>query len=848
MDSARWEKIQAVFHEAASRPESERQGFLAACGADAETLAEVRAMLQADGGNTSLLDRGLPEVAYGVLGAPLESFPCEQVGPYRLTKILGQGGMGVVYLAGREDTAAPVAIKFLLHAGMSAPRRDSFAREIKTLAKLKHPFIARLYDAGSLADGTPWFVMEYVEGVPLCDYCRDKKLAVVERLWLFRAVCEAVQYAYRQGIIHRDLKPSNILVEKDGTPRLLDFGVARQLQSREDAAPEPPSALRFGSPAYAPPEWIHDGTVGAYSDVYSLGVILYEMLAGRLPDGAFDTLRPSSRDKADWSDLNALCRKAMHPDAQHRYQSVEELLRDIDHYLRCEPLEARPAAVKYRARKFAKRHRRAAMAASLMTALIAGLVVFYTVRLTKAKNAAVAEAARTQRVEEFMENLFEGGDQEVGPSADLKVVTLLDRGVQKLRVLNGDPKVQAHLYQTLGTVYQSLGMLDQADSLMQASIARLKSVYGPDHEEIAHDLLQLAMLRIDQARLPEAEVLARQTLAMDQRHLPAGSVAIAEATATLGDVLERRGQYEKAIGVLTDAVRLLETAGAPKTDISGARTLLANAHYHLGHYAISDSLNREILAMDQQLHGPRHPDVADDFLNLANIQSDWGHYPEAESYYRQGLDIYRSWYGEKHPSTADIRSYLAQALIAEQRYDEAEPLAKQAFDALDKAFPKTPDPRLAMALRQLGAVAQHRGALRDAEADYSRAASIYQAVYGDQHQTTAIALSNLAGVYLDEGQSARAERLLRDAVQRLSRGLPAGHRNIGVARIRLGRVLLREKRYQEAEAETLAGYTILTSQTGAAPVWLQVARQDLAAIYTALHQPDKAAPFAAPHT
>jgi tetratricopeptide (TPR) repeat protein len=752
--------------------------------------------------------------------------------------------MGVVCLAEREDTGAPVAIKFLLHAGMSAPRREGFSREIKTLAKLKHPYIARLYDAGTLADGTPWFVMEYVEGIRLTDFCRQKDLSIVDRLRLFRAVCEAVQHAYRQGIIHRDLKPSNILVEKDGTPRLLDFGIARQLQNADETE-RSTSGLRFGSVEYAAPEWIRDGLVGAYTDVYSLGVILFEMLAGRLPQVADEhpPEKPSSASsgKAAWGDLDALCLKAINRDFQQRYQSVEELLRDVDHYLKCEPLEARRSGWGYRAGKFVRRNRRAVLAASLVGTLVLGLVVFFTVRLARARNAALAEVARTKRVEKFMEDLFEGGNEEVGPSADLKVVTVIDHGVEKLPALNRDPEVQAHLYQTLGTVYQSLGLLDRADALLHTALERLKSVYGPDHPEVADNLKRLSLLRGDQARFPEAERLAREALAIDRRHLPPGAPELAEDTAVLGKALVTRGRYEEAIGVLNDAIGRASARDVDPAVLLGSRTLLAVAQFHLGHYAAADALNLQILAADRRLHGERHPDVAIDFMNLGNIQYQWGHYPEAEGYFRSAVKITRAWSGPNHPDTADMTSYVAQTLIAEGRYDEAESLERPAMEALQKAYPKGLHPRLAMALDQLGGIAQHRGRLREAEDDYSRMAAIYRAVYGDGDARTAAALSGLAGVYSDEGQSAKAEKLLRDVVRSLSAALPAGHLNIGVARIKLGRVLLREKHYGDAEGESLAGYEIAMKQSNPPAKWLQYAREDLIAVYDALHQPEKAA-------
>src|SRR5215472_4348245 len=257
MDSARYEQIQTIFHDALERPEAERQTFVeAACGSDTELLAEVLNMLDADSRRTSLLDRGLPDAAHETISAPFDPVSSRELGPYRLVRILGEGGMGGVWLPERKDAGNLVAIKFLPHAGLSPARRERFAREIKTLAKLKHPFIARLYDAGTLADGTPWFVMEYVEGVQLTDYCRDEDHPFEARLRLFRKVCEAVQYAHGQEIIHRDLKPSNILVERDGTPRLLDFGIARELQQSDGPGDQTRAGLRFLSPDYAAPEWV----------------------------------------------------------------------------------------------------------------------------------------------------------------------------------------------------------------------------------------------------------------------------------------------------------------------------------------------------------------------------------------------------------------------------------------------------------------------------------------------------------------------------------------------------------------------------------------------------------------
>jgi len=270
MDSIRWERIQSIFHQAVELSEPEQASFLkSACGDDGALLADVLAMVHEDAHGNSLLDHESGHVAHHILDVeapPILS--AEQLGPYRVVRPLGQGGMGVVFLAERQDLGNRVAIKLLRDAWLSPARRERFASEQRMLAQLNHPSIAQLYDADVLTDGTPFFVMEFVEGVPLTDYCTQNKCSLESRLKLFRSVCEAVQYAHAQAVIHRDLKPSNILVKKDGTVRLLDFGIAKQIETL-DPSPDPTmTGLRLMTPAYAAPEQIRGERVGVQSDVY----------------------------------------------------------------------------------------------------------------------------------------------------------------------------------------------------------------------------------------------------------------------------------------------------------------------------------------------------------------------------------------------------------------------------------------------------------------------------------------------------------------------------------------------------------------------------------------------------
>ena len=877
MDSTRWEKIQTLFHEAAARPAPQQRAFLqSACGDDQSLLAEVLALLEEDSRGASLLDRGVAHAAYQMVGDAVHaSIRTKKFGPYRIKEILGEGGMGVVYLAERDDLGNLVAIKVLRDAWFSSARRERFSIEQRILAQLNHHGIARLYDANTLEDGTPWFVMEYVDGVPLTDYCNKNNSTIDERLKLLRLVCEAVQYAHQHALIHRDLKPSNILVKRDGSVRLLDFGIAKQIEELDVPVNQTRTALRLMTPAYAAPEQIRGERTGVQTDVYALGVILYELLAGRLPfdlshktdaeaAAAITTQEPAkpsiaaqdtaentgehahlpAATKAAWSDLDVLCLTAMHKDPARRYQSVEAFIRDVDHYLKGEPLDAQPDSLRYTLGKFANRHWQAVSAAAAVFAIVVGLVIFYTVRLTTARNAALAEAARTQRIQRFMTNLFQGGDPSAGPADDLRVVTLLDRGVKEARSLDAEPAVQAEMYDTLGGIYQKLGKFDQADSLLQSAVATRKSLSGPDSPETAKSILALGSLRDAQAKYDEAEKLIRQALDINTRRLPRNDPAIAKSQLALGKLLEDRGAYTQSIAILEQTAQLYSRPGSSPADLADTLHELANSNYYAGHYEVSDALNQRVLLMYKEIYGDRHPRVADILINLGAVRFDLGHYPEAERYDRQALDIVQAWYGKDNTDTAADLTILARALVFENRFDEATSLLQQSLEIKERKFGKV-HPSVASTLNELGNVASKQGKYDDAERYFTRMADIYRQTYPDGHYLIGIALSNLASVYTALEEWSRAEPLYREAIRIYAEKQGPTHVNVGIARIKLGRTLLRQQRYAEAEAETRAGYDILIAQMDPKVSWLINARKDLVEEYDALKQPGQAAKFRA---
>jgi serine/threonine protein kinase/tetratricopeptide (TPR) repeat protein len=809
------------------------------------------------------------------VGAPLDATSFREFGPYRLKRMLGEGGMGVVWLAERADAGNLVAIKFLPHAGLSPARRERFAREIKTLAKLKHPFIARLYDAGTLADGTPWFVMEFVEGERFGEYCRRPERTVEECLRLFRRVCEAVQYAHGQEIIHRDLKPSNILVEQDGTPRLLDFGIARQLQTLDELTDQTRQGLRFMSPDYAAPEWVRDGTVGFYTDVYSLGVILYEMLTGALPfdrPKGFPERAPnhaaehgpekpsalvsrrsahamagaSSLGRAAWGDLDVLCLTAMHKDANRRYQSAEALIRDIDHFQNSEPLEARPDSLRYTAGKFIRRNREPLSIAALIFALVVGLVIFFTMRLARARDAAVAETARTQRVERFMFNLFEGGDQQAAPSSDLRVATLLGRGAQQAAALNSDPETQVELYETLGGIYLELGNYQKAGQLLRSGLDKAKTAFGPESPKFASALVQLGRWHADQGQYQDAGRLISEGMDIAGRHLPADDPTVLDAKANLARVLLQSGSTQRAIPLLESVIEVKPSGEAGNYVLRESLTALGVAEYYAGHYKTAEAVGRRAVALDTRLLGTLHPKTGAELMNVGTDAAALGQYAEAESLYREGVNILNAWYGPNHPDTATSMAILASTLIQEGKDTEAESLLNQVLKIQERIYGSVHD-RVAFTLDMLGRTAMKRGNPADAQADFSRAVAIDHVLLGDKSPRTAALKVDLADAYILQAKYVEAEDILRKAIPALVQSLPAGDAHIGSAYASLGRALLHLKRYREAETQLTTAYQILEKQPRPPVARIQDVRRDLVTVYDALDEPDKAKQFRTEH-
>ncbi len=865
MDAGRWERVQDIFHGAVALSGAARRAFLdTSCGEDVELRSEVEALLSEDTRPSAVLDGGVAGLVGGILEG---TAPPRSVGPYRIEGVLGEGGMGVVYRARRADLGRRVAVKVLRDAWLSPARRARFEAERRILARLEHPSIARLYDADVLPDGTPWFAMELVDGVPLTDWCARRGSPLRERLAVFRAACEAVAFAQGHAIVHRDLKPSNLLVGEQGALKLLDFGIAKDLDPGEAGPDATRTGLRLMTPAYAAPEQLRGEPPGLHTDVWALGVLLFELLGGRLPfdvrgrsaaeaETAIlrdDPVRPSvlarkgggapvAASRAEWQDLDVICLTALRKDPHRRYPSAEALLRDLDRFLQSRPLEARPDSARYRLRKFVVRHRRQVVAAGLAAAAVAGTALFYAARLSRARDAALAEAARAQHVQTFLQDLLQGGDKEAGPATELRVLTLLDRGAKEAATLASEPSTQADLFATLGLLYGRLGQLERADALLQGALDRHRALRGPGDASAVGDLVALGRLRLDQARVEEAERLAREAVALGRRALPEGHPAIADALVALGAVLNERGQLEAAVAALREAVALRSRPGVPPLDLAGALAQLTDTQVAAGRYEEAQPLNERAMEIYRSQLGERHPRLAERLFARTYIRAFSGRSGDADlAAARQGLEMLRDWYGTGHPRTATALNDLGVGLAGAKRFDEADPLLREALAIQERLYGKTHQ-AVGSTLHALGMLAAYRERYAEAASLCRRAGEVFRAVHGERHPLYASGLiCEARALLLARREPAKAEALTRKALAIFTAALPREHRDVAITEGRLGLARLQQGRFAEAEPHTRAALEFLAGRYGPDRELAVEQRNYLAAIYAGLGHSKEAA-------
>jgi len=676
-----------------------------------------------------------------------------RIGRYRIVRLLGEGGMGAVYEAEQEQPKRIVALKVIKSSLASPSLLRRFEQESEALARLHHPGIAQVYEAGTADSGTgvqPFFAMEFIAGgQPLTQHADAHHLNTRHRLELMAEVCDAVHHAHQRGIIHRDLKPANILVDEHGRPKILDFGVARVTDSDTQATRQTDLGQLIGTLAYMSPEQALADPLDldTRSDVYALGVILYELLAGKLPytlsnklHEAISTIREqdpaplSSVSRTYRGDIETVVAKALEKDKARRYASAAGLAADIRRYLKDEPIVARPASASYQLYKFARRNRAlVAGVAAVFVVLVLGVVVstWEAMRARNAERQANSEAATAKAVSSFLENDLlaqASANNQAGPAAkpdpDLKVRTALDRAAERIAgKFDQQPEVEASIRDTIGKTYTDLGVYPEAEKQLERALELRRRVLGPEHPDTLRCITDLAWVYSREGKFAQAEALAKESLEIRRRVLGP------EHPDTLSSMNRLVGVYERG-----------------------------------GKYAQAEPLAKQTLEIERRALGPEHGSTLASMNSLAAVYYEEGKYAQAEALFSEAAEMRRRVLGPEHPDTLRSMSNLALAYEAEGKYAQAEALLSQTLEIKRRVLgPEHPDTLWTMA--SLGRLYMSEGKYAQAEALLSRGLDIQRRVLGPLHYDTLTSLENLAGALSHEGRYGEAEKLYQEAIQ-----------------------------------------------------------------------------------
>ena len=826
MDAERYRQVESLFHAALSRRADERAVFLDDACADApDVRAAVERLLQADA------DEGGEVLDAPPLPLPSDEPVDRQVGPYRVLRPLGSGGMGEVVLAVRDEPFRRyVALKLIRGGGQNPQARARFALERQVLASLDHPGIARLYDGGvtdpspDAPEGQPYLAMEYVDGQPITAYADERRLSVDARLRLFEAVCGAVHTAHQSLVLHRDLKPSNILVTSGGDVKLLDFGIAKLLAPDLSAVPVPETRTeaRLLTPEYASPEQVRGEPLTTASDVYSLGVLLYELLTGHRPHrlagrtmedvirtvseepptrpSAVATSPPASPREADapveerparsdadrrgltperlarrlTGDLDAICLRALRKEPSRRYGSAELMAQDVGRHLAQRPVLARRGTRRYRLGSFLRRHRvEAAAALAVLASLVGGLgaALWQAGEAGHERDLARTEAAKAEEVASFLVDLLQQADPTAAVGDTLTVREVLGDGVARIDALAGQPTVQASLLTVIAEAYQSLGRPDEARPLVERALAIREAALG-DHPDTAESRYALALIYLNgqangdlgEANVGEAVRLLRLAVGDAQRHHGAVSPEVLVALNALATALHMDGQPEEAERVRERWRDLLDRGG----DVDHPLVAVSLADYAQvliirRQEAEAERYLRRALAMSRRVDGDTSQAVGLQLRHLAHVTSVQGRHDEAVALARESLAINRLLHPEGHKEVAHSYSQLGQVLLRRGRYGEAEGALRSSLEVTQRLYP---DGHLAVgrAFYHLAVLEHARGRFGEAEGWQRQALAAFEASEGPSSLVTVRARVILAGFLTDLERYAEAEPLLVQAL------------------------------------------------------------------------------------
>ena len=854
MDAERWEHIQTLFMAALEREAAERATFLdEACADDSVLRRQVEALLHAHEDSHALAIENRLLNIEPIEAADPEMLLGTRVGPYRLQRLLGQGGMGEVYFALRDDAQyqQQVALKLVRPGLHTADVARRFRTERQILARLTHPHIARLLDGGVAADGRPYLVMEYVEGMPLTTFCDTHRLSIEERLRLFGKVCAAVQFAHRNLVVHRDLKPSNILATEDRQVKLLDFGIAKLLDPETEAVSMALTRadLRLMTPEYAAPEQVRGEAVTTATDVYALGVLLYELLTGhrpyRLPgrvqaeverviceveptrpsivvteevevlrqDGTTEMLTPARVGAARRmpvgrlqrllrGDLDNIVMMALRKEAERRYASAGQLGEDVDRYLVGRPVIAQKDTLGYRARTFVRRNRVAVGASAVFVLLLIGFSVvtaWQAQTVARERDAAQIERDKAEQVVQVLVNLFQSSNPTLVPGGDtLRVGEFLEQGQARvLEELKDQPEIQARMKQVLGDVYTARSQYDRARTLLEEALAQQRALKGPQDSTAAGMLHSLAYLTMQTGDQKTAEALFRESLALHRAIFGNRHARVAQAMQDLASVTENDAEQ---LRLLTEALAMRRDV-SPDDHMHLAASLnqLGVYHFNRDEYEEATRLWREALDILRQLYGEEHPHVMSVMNNLAVAYVNAGQLDEAEAIQWTLLAATRRIVGPETASAANVLNNLG-GVLAQQGDHAGSEAAFRESHALWVRLVGEDHRQVANTARNVGRLLQLQQRYEEALPHLQNARAISGRLNGKTHRLTGYMSGQLGMILLDLGRLDEALQTVQEAVGIIENDIPEeGHSYRADGQVWLGRAFLAKAIPDEAE-------------------------------------------------
>ncbi len=889
-DSERWRAIEDLFQKACDLPPEERPGFLErACGGDTSLRLEVESLLASADQTLGFIQQPVFDAARAVSQDVPPSG--KRIGPYEICSLIGEGGMGRVYLARRADQSYTqnVALKFVRgDFGRDREMLLRFRVERQILANLNHPNVARLLDGGVTPEGLPWLALEYVEGLPIDEYCRSHKLSLRARLELFLTVCEAIEYAHRNLVIHRDIKPANVLVTHEGVPKLLDFGIAKLLAPEFGESLETRASQRLMTPEYACPEQVLGEPVTTAADVYALGVLLYELLAGCRPfrvktDSPLEIARviceeappaPSVACTIDpqaagldprrlKGDLDTIVLMAMRKEPERRYSSVAQLSADIRAYLGGYPLVARGDSWGYRSRTFIKRHKASVASGVTLAMALAGFGVGMGILARRANR----EREIAQQEAQFLAGMFQAATPDAARGQTITARNLLDRGAARInRELSREPQVRASLLEVIAEAYRGLGITNESQALAQQAFDLAKSTQGSGSPDAEKSEELLAELQRDQGHYAQAEPLLRQLIAARQKAHEAQSPQTARLMAELGECLYWEAKDDEALKLLRETLAIDRKNGpneGPDTRNYLALTLERKGDFDEAHRLLEDAVE-----ITRRTSGPDSPDYIISLHNLASELLDRGDLYGAEPKLREGLALRRRILGPGHPDLYYSLNNLGYDLLQRGEWRAAEPYLKESLEIVTKNMGPE-NPRLAAPMHNWGLVLQAKGDYQGARDEFTKISAILQKANSANTWTAARIASSIGWLDFDQGRFAAAEQearaamdlrrklggeetpeyavsliqvaetrlyqkdartaesLLRQALEIRRKRLSAVHPDIAIAEVRLGEALLAEKEPRQAEPLLKQAVNAVTHPPFRLPAW-QVAEAEAA--------------------